>query len=312
MKLNFTLFSLLILIASPVWSQIDTTTLKSVSTTPGLVGDTSSLIPDIDIFEFDQPDYVNSTFKGNRIINSQSIEMMGKQNLDFRISHRFGAINSGAYDLFGLDQAYQRMSFTYGISDLVNVEIGRSSVNKVYDGTLKFKLMRQVVKDKKRPVSMVFLSNIAVNTIKISDPNQTPYPFTNRLFYTHQLLIARKFNKHFSLQLMPTVLHRNFIENSQYKNTTFNLGIGGRNKISKKTAITYEYFYVLPNQINEVNKNSLSLGVDIETGGHVFQLHLTNSLGMNEFLFLNETNGDWLKGGIHFGFNISRVFYIGR
>jgi hypothetical protein len=111
---------------------------------------------------------------------------------------------------------------------------------------------------------------------------------------------------------MPTVLHRNFIENSQYKNTTFNLGIGGRNKISKKTAITYEYFYVLPNQINEVNMNSLSLGVDIETGGHVFQLHLTNSLGMNEFLFLNETKGDWLKGGIHFGFNISRVFYIGR
>jgi hypothetical protein len=111
---------------------------------------------------------------------------------------------------------------------------------------------------------------------------------------------------------MPTVIHRNFIENSQYKNTTFNLGIGGRNKISKKTAITYEYFYVLPNQINEVNMNSLSLGVDIETGGHVFQLQLTNSLGMNEFLFLNETIGDWLKGGIHFGFNISRVFYIGR
>jgi hypothetical protein len=312
MKFKFTLFAVLFISAIPVWSQIDTATLKSVSTTPGLVGDTSSMLTDIDILEFDQPDYVNSTFKGNRIINSQSIEMMGKQNLDFRISHRFGAINSGAYDLFGLDQAYQRMSFTYGISDLVNIEIGRSSVNKVYDGTVKFKLMRQVVKDKKRPVSMVFLSNIAVNTIRISDPNQSPYPFTNRLFYTHQLLIARKFNKYFSLQLMPTVLHRNFIENSQYKNTTFNLGIGGRNKISKKTAITYEYFYVLPNQINEVNMNSLSLGVDIETGGHVFQLHLTNSLGMNEFLFLNETKGDWMKGGIHFGFNISRVFYIGR
>jgi hypothetical protein len=125
-------------------------------------------------------------------------------------------------------------------------------------------------------------------------------------------LLARKVNDNFSLQLMPTVVHRNFVDSAKYKNTIFSIGIAGRNRISRKSAITYEYFYVLPNQIKPIYTNSFSIGFDIETGGHVFQLHLTNSRGMNEKGFIGETDGDWLKGDIHFGFNISRVFYIGR
>jgi len=290
-------------------AQTDTTKPSAISDIPGMIGDTSSMLGDLDMDE--GPDFEQNVFKGNRVINSHSVEMVGKKNLDFRISHRFGYLNTGTYELFGLDQAYQRMSFPYGITDLINVELARSSVNKMYDGSLKVKFMRQAKGDKKRPLSIVYVANMAVQTLK-PNSSQTPYYFSNRLYYTHQLLIAKKFNERFSLQIMPTLLHRNLIDSMKYKNDVFCIGIGGRNKITRKTALTYEYFYVLPGQINTVYHNSLSIGFDIETGGHVFQLHFTNSTGMNEKGFLAETDGSWAKGDVHFGFNISRIFYIGR
>lgn len=281
--------------------------LDGVSNVPGLLGDTSSMLSDMDID--DGPDYVQNVFKGTRVINSNSTEMVGKKNLDFRICHRFGRVNEGAYTLYGLDIATQRLSFTYGLTDFINIEVGRSSVYKMYDGTIKFRFMRQAKGDSRRPLSMVYLANMAVQTQKV---NTTPYYFSNRLYYTHQLLISRKFNEHFSLQLMPTLIHRNLIDSQKYKNDVFSVGIAGRNKITRKTAITYEYFYVLPGQISSIYYNSLSLGFDIETGGHVFQLHFTNSMSMNEKGYITETDGSWKKGDIHFGFNISRIFYIGR
>lgn len=302
-----------LIITSVVFSaqaQTDTTKQPSaVSDIPGMIGDTSSMLDGLDMEE--GPDFEQNVFKGNRVINSHSVEMIGKKNLDYRICHRFGYINTGPYEMFGLDQAYQRMSFSYGITDLINVEIARSSVNKMYDGSLKVKFMRQAKGDKKRPLSIVYVANMAVQSLK-PNGSQTPYYFSNRLYYTHQLLIAKKFNEHFSLQIMPTLLHRNLIDSMKYKNDVFCIGIGGRNKITRKTALTYEYFYVLPGQINPIYHNSLSIGFDIETGGHVFQLHFTNSTGMNEKGFLAETDGSWAKGDIHFGFNISRIFYIGR
>lgn len=290
-------------------AQTDSTSLNAVSDLPGLQADTSSMLDDL---LGDEPDFINSTFKGNRIINSHSIEMLGKANMDYRISHRFGTLNQGAYDLFGLDNASQRMSFTFGLTDLINIEIGRSAVNKMYDGTVKWKLMRQANKDKRRPMSIVYVANMAIQTEKNTNPNYTPYHFSNRLYYTHQLLLARKFNEKLSIQLMPTIVHRNFIDSQKYKNTVLSMGAGLRYKLSRKIALTGEYFYVLPNQIADKYKNSLSLGFDIETGGHVFQIHFTNSTGMNEKGFITETTNDWTKGDIHFGFNISRVFYIGR
>lgn len=295
-------------------AQIDTAKSNdppsAVSDTPGLIADTSSLLGDLDFDE--EPDFEQNIFKGNRIINSNSTEMIGKKNLDFRICHRFGRVNEGAYTLFGLDVATQRISFTYGLNDYINLEVGRSSVNKMYDGSIKFRFMRQARGDKKRPMSMVYVANMAIQTEKVNNPQLDPYYFTHRLYYTHQLLISKKFNEYFSLQLMPTLVHRNLIDSQKYKNDVFSIGIGGRNKITRKTAITYEYFYVFPGQINTKYYNSLSLGFDIETGGHVFQLHFTNSRSMNEKGYIAETDGSWLKGDIHFGFNISRVFYIGR
>jgi hypothetical protein len=290
---------------------VSDTNLKAVSNLPGLRGDTSSLLDgllDMDL----GPDYETNVFKGTRIINSQNTEMIGKQNLDFRICHRFGEVNQGGYQLWGLDQAFQRMSFTYGLTDLLNLEVGRSNVGKVFDGSIKWKIMRQAKGDQLRPVSLVWYSNMAYQTEKNTSKSWDPYYNTHRLFYTHQLLLSKKFNKAFSLQIMPTLVHRNIVDSQQYKNDVWSIGFGGRNKITRKTALTYEYFYVLPDQIKSIYYNSLSLGLDIETGGHVFQLQFTNSRYMNEKGFIAENTGSWLKGGVHFGFNISRVFYIGR
>jgi hypothetical protein len=295
-------------------AQTDSTKLMPVqmSDTPGYQADTSKSL--LDGLTLDEgPDFEQNTFKGTRVINSQSIEMLGKANMDYRISHRFGTLNTGAYNLYGLDQAFQRMSFTFGLSDLLNIEVGRSSVNKVYDATVKYKMMRQAKGDKKRPLSIVYIGNMAIQTLKNTNPSFDPYYFTHRLYYTHQLLVAKKFNENLSIQLMPTIVHRNFIDSVKYKNTVLSMGIAGRYKLTRKLALTGEYFYVLPNQISPyLYHNSLSFGFDIETGGHVFQLHFTNSTGMNEKGFIAETTNSWGKGQVHFGFNISRVFYIGR
>lgn len=302
----FSLFSL------TAMAQTDTSKKVNpvISDTPGYIADTSSMLDDIEIDG--GPDFEQNTFKGTRVINSNSVEMIGKANLDFRICHRFGTLDKGAYELWGLDQAFMRMSFTYGLSDLLNIEVGRSSVNKVYDGSIKWKIMRQAKGDKNRPLSIVFLADMAIQTQKNTNPQYDPYYFTHRLYYTHQLLVARKFNETFSLQIMPTIVHRNFIDSLKYKNTVFSIGLGARYKLTRKFALTGEYFYVLPNQISPIYHNSLSFGFDIETGGHVFQIHFTNSTALNEKGYIAETTNSWAKGQVHLGFNISRVFYIGR
>jgi hypothetical protein len=148
-----------------------------------------------------------------------------------------------------------------------------------------------------------------INAQAWANPERENY-FSSRLFYTHQILIGRKFSKGTSLMLMPTLVHRNLVESTAVENDVYALGIGGRQKISNRVAITFEYFYVLPDQIADIYSNSLSIGFDIETGGHVFQLHFTNSLGMMDKQYITETTGEWGKGDIHFGFNISRVFTL--
>jgi hypothetical protein len=254
-------------------------------------------------------DYATATFKTTRIINMHSVENVANGVLDFRISHRFGFINTGPYEFFGLDGATLRLGFEYGVSDRLMVGLGRSSNNKAFDGFYKFKLLRQSTGKKNMPISVSLFSSIVMNTIKWAEPERENY-FSSRLFYTHQILIARKFSDGLSLQLTPTLVHRNLVETAAEKNDVISIGVGGRQKLTKRTSINAEYFYVLPNQLAERYVNSLSVGFDIETGGHVFQLHFTNSTGMVEPTFVGETVGDWLNGDIHFGFNVSRVFTV--
>lgn len=253
---------------------------------------------------------VKAGFKTTRVMNGQSFENVGKGVLDFKINHRFGTLNGGFYELFGLDQAYQKMSFDYGINDRFMVGVGRASFGKVYDAFGKYKILWQT-SDNKMPISLLYYTSINVKTLKWSDPNRTNY-FSSRLAYTHQLIIGRKFNENFSMQLSPTLVHRNLVATKAEKNDVFALGFSGRQKLSNRLAFTWEYYMVPKGQLASNFRNSLSLGFDIETGGHVFQVHFTNSTSMVDQGFICETTNSWGNGGVHFGFNVSRVFNVGR
>lgn len=262
----------------------------------------------LNALEKPETNYAKYAFKSTRIINGHSIENVAAGVLDFRILHRFGAVNGGLYELFGLDQANMRMSFDYGITDRLQVGVGRSNIGKEYDGLVKYKILRQSSGAVNMPISLSWVSGAMVNTLTWADPTRENL-FSSRLSYYHQILIARKFNETFSLQLSPTVVHRNLVPTRDIPNDVFAMGIGGRVKLSNRVATTFDYFYVLPEQLQN-HRNSLSIGFDIETGGHVFQLHFTNSRGLNERQFITGQNGSWTAGDIHFGFNLSRVFTI--
>lgn len=261
--------------------------------------------------EKSQTNYTTATFKATRLINGHTVENVAAGVLDVKISHRFGKLNTGGYELFGLDNATMRMGLDYGITRYLMVGIGRSTFEKTYDAFFKLKLLRQSSGKRKMPFTISYVPTVALKTLKYEDPDRKNY-YTSRLYFSHQLLIGRKFSEGTSLQLMPTYVHRNLVKYASESNDILAVGIGGRQKITKRVSINVEYYYQIPNYRMTGTTNSLSLGFDIETGGHVFQLHFTNSRGMNERTFISETNGLWEKGDIYFGFNISRVFTISR
>ena len=252
---------------------------------------------------------VINTFKSTRIINNHSVEVFAPKQLDLRISHRFGRLNTGLYDMYGLDQAKIRIGLEYGLLKNLMIGVGRSSYLKTYDGYLKYLLVNQNRGVNKTPFSLATFSNIVVNSLEKNYPD---YPFVGRFSFCHQLLFASKINTKFSIQLMPTWVHWNMVEFAEQKNRIFVLGSGFRYLITRSVSLNGEYFYRISrsNVDQELYHNSFSIGFDIETGGHVFQLHLTNSISMNEPGFITRTTGDWLGGDIHFGFNISREFNL--
>ncbi|MBP6287728.1 MAG: hypothetical protein KA409_12475 [Ferruginibacter sp.] len=261
--------------------------------------------------EKSQTNYATATFKTTRLINGHTVENVAAGVLDVKISHRFGRLNTGSYELFGLDNASMRMGLDYGITRYLMVGIGRSTFEKTYDAYFKLKIFRQSTGKRKMPVTLSYVPTVALKTLKWEDPNRKNY-YTSRLYFTHQLIIGRKFSEGTSIQLMPTYVHRNLVKYASESNELFAAGIGGRQKITKRVSINAEYYYQIPGYRLTGTTNSLSLGFDIETGGHVFQLHFTNSRGMNERTFVSETTGLWEKGDIYFGFNISRVFTVGK
>ncbi len=253
----------------------------------------------------DTPQDVTATFKGTRIINGQSVELPAKGNLQFLIEHRFGTINSGAYELWGLDQAQMRMSFDYGLTNNTAIGLARNSFQKTFEASIKSRLVRQKMNGGS-PISITSYNAVFANSIRWANPERANL-FSSRLSYAHQIMIARKFNSSLSLQLTPSLIHRNLVDKKDINNDYVALGIGGRYKLTKRVSLNAEYFYQFK-RLNELFENSLSIGFDIETGGHVFQLHVTNSQGMFESKFIGDTKGKWSAGDLYFGFNISRVF----
>jgi hypothetical protein len=251
-------------------------------------------------------EYVTSAFKSSRVINGHSMELIGKGVLDVRILHRFGRINDGVSELFGLDQASMRLGFDYGLANNLTVGIGRTTFKKELDAFIKWRPVRQTRGGS--VFSLVLVTGVSAYTLKSADP-QKQTKLLSRIGYYYQSIFGRKFTERFSLQLSPTLVHRNEVEAND-ANDIYALGIGGRFKLSKRTAFVVDYFPVLNRPANSTTTNSLSIGFDIETGGHVFQLHFSNSTGMNERAFITDTHDSWGKGEIRFGFNLSRVFSV--
>jgi hypothetical protein len=267
----------------------------------------------MDLFGEEEPitEFAYATFKTTRICVGQSIENPPNGNLIFIVSHHFGAVNQGFQEFFGLDQATTRIGFEYGVNDWLALGIGRSTMNKTFDGFMKVKLLRQSSGARNMPLSVSYFGSTAINGLKWQDPDRKNY-FTSRMSYAHQLLIARKFSNALSLQLMPTLIHRNLVAREIDENDVFAIGAGGRAKISNRVSINAEYYYLLPGQTADDFYNTFTIGFDIETGGHVFQLFATNARGAIEPYYIAQSGGSWLNGDIHIGFNITRVFTIKR
>jgi Membrane bound beta barrel domain (DUF5777) len=274
-----------------------------------------SLMDMLDMGNAPKNEYAYATFKATRIINGSSVENLGAGVLDFRISHRFGRIDEGASNFYGLDNATTRIGIDYGITKWLMAGIAHNTFNKEDDGFVKVKLLRQ--QKHSMPVTVSYAGAISVQTtpaptLPANDSNK--WFFSNRLYYVNQLLIARKFSERISLQIMPTIVHYNLVDSSKFSNNTLAIGIGGRIKLNKRIAITGEYYYRLTNTdllvTGQKTYNALSLGMDIETGGHVFQFMVTNSQGLTERTFIGQTTESWGKGELHLGFNISRVFTV--
>jgi opacity protein-like surface antigen len=255
-------------------------------------------------------DYSSATFKTTRIVIGQSIELPAHGDLLFLITHHFGALNTGYENLYGLKQASIRLGLEYGLTDWLGFGVGLNTDKNTWDGFVKAKVLRQSTGARKMPVTVDLFANTAIYTTKWTEPDRTNY-FSSRMSYAFQVMIARKFCNYFSLQITPSLVHKNMVPTSEDHNDIFTLGAGGRIKVSQRVSINAEYHYLFKGQVVSTPAySSFSLGVDIETGGHVFQVFLTNSYGEYEQTFLTDTRGKWSNGDIFLGFNISRMFTV--
>lgn len=255
-------------------------------------------------------DYTTATFKSTHVVIGQSIENPPKGDLLFIITHHFGALNSGYDNLLGLKQATIRLGFDYGLTDWMGFGFGLNTLKNTWDGSVKVKAFRQSTGAKRMPFTLTLFASTATYTTKWEVPDRKNY-FTSRMSYAFQVLLARKFGSRLSLQVMPTMIHRNLVTAANDKNDVYAIGGGGRFKITKRLSINGEYYYLLPNRIKSTPAYSaFSAGIDIDTGGHIFQIFLTNSPGENEESIVTQTTGTWGKGDIFLGFNITRIFTV--
>ncbi len=260
---------------------------------------------------------VTAAFKGLKVVNFESTKLASKKDFYFIVSHRFGTVKNGIDDFFGLDNAVTQLKFIYGLNDWLNLGVARSSLQKKYGIHAKYRLLQQ--EDGGFPLTIVGYNLVTVNTALDKDL-LTKLEFSDRLTYTTQLLISRKVSKNLSLLLAPTYIHENLATRStrtgmnnmvsffDEENNQYALGVGGRLKLTTRWSVNADYGIHLNRNNNSNFKNPLSIGVDLETGGHVFQMHFTNAQAMFEEGYIVQGQGDWGDGDFFFGFNLSRVF----
>ncbi|WP_370899517.1 DUF5777 family beta-barrel protein [Chryseobacterium gossypii] len=267
----------------------------------GLAFSQEDLLKDIDTIKTNTEN-TQPAFKALQIVTGQSTKLTAKNEWYIVVAHRFGDLSTGFKNFFGLDDASTKLGAIYGITDAVSVSLSRETNMKTFEGAVKYRLLRQ---NDNFPVDVVGYNVMALNT----DLDKDNYPhlqFGDRLSYLTQALISRRFSDKFSLQLSPSYVHKNLYEPNIEDKNQFLTGLGGRYKISKRISVNAEYFVNFDN--HSFYRNPLSLGMDIETGGHVFQLLFTNSQLNSDIGYLTNAAGDWGKGHIFFGFNLYRVF----
>jgi hypothetical protein len=265
------------------------------------------------VAETPKKEYTTATFKTTRLINFHTVEVLSRRSLDFRISHRFGDFNTGAYNAWGVDGgANIRLALEYCHGSRLMFGIGRTSGKKIADGFLKYRLLKQTTKGGGMPVSVTLFTGVYHTFLQnvIIDGKNKYQTVPDRLSYCHQIMVGRKFSSRFSFQLTAAMVHFNLVDKITDKNDCFVVGGVTRFKFAKRQAITVEYGYRLNKYSNDKLYDSFGIGYDLETGGHVFQIHLTNSFGLTEDQYFMYTNSSWDNWGIRLGFNISRVFSL--
>lgn len=246
--------------------------------------------------------YATATFKALQLVTFQTTKMPAKNEFYMVISHRFGSVKGGISEFFGFDDATTKIGGVYGITDWLSVSGSRHTLLKIYETSAKYRIVRQ---HDGFPFDVVGYHTVDINS-GLKEEDYPKIAFSDRLTYVHQALISRKFSEKLSLQLAPTFIHKNLYNPAIENDNQFVLGAGGRMKLSKRLSLNLEYGHNLDKP--DFYKNPLSVGLDIETGGHVFQLLFTNSQSMTESGYLTSAAGDWEKGNFFFGFNIYRVF----
>lgn len=271
---------------------------------PVLIWGQDDLLTEIDTDSIGNQE-ANAVFKGLKIVNFESTKLMYKKQFVFMVSHRFGSVENGFDSFFGLDDAVTRLNFIYGLTDGINISASRSSFQKIYETAIKYRILKQ--KENGFPFTIVGYHSLLINTALEKD-NLPKLEFKHRVGYTAQILISRKVNTNLSLELAPTFFHDNYVAINDQDNSQYALGLGGRYKLGKRWSLNMDYGWHLNRASDSPFKNPLSIGVDLETGGHVFQMHFTNAQAMNTNGFLGQATGDWGDGNIYFGFNLTRVF----
>ena len=262
------------------------------------------LLSEIDTV-IEEPTYASAVFKGLKVINFESTKLVAKKGFNFIVSHRFGTVKNGFQNLFGLDEAVTHLNFVYGLSDNINISASRSSNQKIYEVATKFRLVNQLAG--KIPFTVVGYTSVLANTSLETD-NLPKLEFKHRLSYVAQLLVSRKMNNNLSLILSPTFFHDNYLTDDFQENSQYGIGFGGRYKLGKRWSLNMEYGVHLNRSENSLYKNPFSIGVDLETGGHVFQLLFTNSQSMNTNGVFGTSTGEWGESDVYFGFNLARSF----
>lgn len=275
-------------------------------------------------------DKIIATFKSGTLINMKTIETLGRNELDFRVDHRFGDIAGragGAKNFFGLDNSTDiRIGFEYGLTDGLNVGISRakgaSDATQLYEGNVKYRFLEQT-EDNRIPFSLAFFGSGTLSAAESNMDRSSPTSFKtfkDRFVYVSQLMLARKFSPNLSLLVSPTFVHRNYIGFGD-QNSIFALGVAGRLKINRRLSLLVDYYLPFRDQqkkkFMESTKgrtyhNPLGIGLEIETGGHVFSMNFTNSKGVQEGQLIPETYSSWSKGEIRWGFGITRRFTLER